>query len=63
MAIQEVAATERVRHQISSHASRHRDAYSTGHEELYHQQVQRPSSAAGNQSSVGVSTTQRPDSF
>lgn len=44
----EVAATERVRHQVSSHASRHREAY--GGEELYHQQV-RP---ASSNSSVGV---------
>ncbi|KAJ6628023.1 Lamin-C, partial [Pseudolycoriella hygida] len=47
---EEVAASERVRHQISSHASRHRDSYGRG-EDLYHQQAQQ--SRASPSSSVG----------
>ncbi|KAG4076769.1 hypothetical protein HA402_009115 [Bradysia odoriphaga] len=47
---EEVAASERVRHQVSSHASRHRDSYGRG-EDLYHQQVQQ--SRASPSSSVG----------
>lgn len=46
---EEVAASERVRHQVSSHASRHREAYDG------EQQLQRQERAGSSGSSVGVS--------
>lgn len=55
---EEVAASERVRHQISSHASRHREAF--GSHQQHHSgdeshQLQRQERAGSSGSSVGVS--------
>lgn len=49
---EEVAASERVRHQVSSHASRHRQAFGNDSNE----QLQRQERAGSSGSSVGVSS-------